>query len=461
LPDQPAGDRVRRLHHAVVDADIDLLRLHELAPQRYPFLLESVAGHPQSGRWDILFGAPGEALTGRGATLSGPGSIAADDNFFEALDRWVASEPHMSAPDGLPFAGGWFLLLGYEAARWSEPSLRLPDSPHALPDALAVRCRAGVVRDREQHCLHLVCEDDARMLDLMRRDLESLSQVSSDEAVTDAEPQEAPPQRYIAAVERILDYLRAGDAFQVNLSRPWDAAIDAVVTPSLLYRRLRSANPAPFAGLARWRDAAVLSSSPERLLQIADGIAQTRPIAGTRRRGRDAEEDRALRATLIENLKERAEHVMLIDLERNDLGRVCMPGSVEVSELMQVESYAHVHHIVSNVRGRLRPGVGPGRALAAVFPGGTITGCPKVRAMQIIAELEGEGRGPYTGSMGYLSRDGRLDSNILIRSLVWEPGRVRLRAGAGIVADSQPQAELQETRAKARGLLLALTRDVP
>ncbi len=451
-----------RTYHAVVDTDIDLLQLHELAPERYPFLLESVAGHPQSGRWDILFASPGEALSGRDGQVCGPGASIHGESFFAALDHWVASESLAAAPEGLPFAGGWFLLLGYEAARWIEPSLQLPDSPHALPDALAVRCRAAVIRDRERACIHLICEDDARTLAAMRSDIAALpAPPSTDLALTRADLLESPPERYVAAVERILDYLRAGDAFQVNLSRAWDAAIDPALTPSALYRRLRASNPAPFAGLARWGDAAVLSSSPERLLQIADGIAQTRPIAGTRRRGRDAAEDRALRDTLIANVKERAEHVMLIDLERNDLGRVCVPGSVEVSELMQVESYAHVHHIVSNVRGRLRPGVGPGSALAAVFPGGTITGCPKVRAMQIIAELEGEGRGPYTGSMGYLSRDGRLDSNILIRSLVWEPGRVRLRAGAGIVADSQPPAELQETRTKARGLLLALTPEAP
>jgi len=173
-------------------------------------------------------------------------------------------------------------------------------------------------------------------------------------------------------------------------------------------------------------------------------------------RARDPEVDAEQRQRLIGSLKERAEHVMLIDLERNDLGRICEAGSVDVSELMVLESYAHVHHIVSNVRGRLRPGVGIGDALRAVFPGGTITGAPKVRAMEIIAELEGVGRGPYTGAMGYLSNCGRLDTNILIRTLVCEGEKVSFRAGAGIVADSVPAKELAETRAKARGLLMAL-----
>jgi anthranilate synthase component 1 len=218
---------------------------------------------------------------------------------------------------------------------------------------------------------------------------------------------------------------------------------------------LRLTNPAPIAGIARWGDSAVISSSPERLLQINGRTAQTRPIAGTRRRGRSATEDAQLRAVLLGNLKERAEHIMLIDLERNDLGRVCEAGSVTVDEYMVTESYAHVHHIVSNVRGRLRADRSPVDALRALFPGGTITGCPKVRCMQIIAQLEGEGRGAYTGSLGWLGTDGDADFNILIRTLSVRDGIIELRAGAGIVADSIPERELEETRAKARGLLRA------
>ena len=196
-------------------------------------------------------------------------------------------------------------------------------------------------------------------------------------------------------------------------------------------------------------------------MRVRDGVVDTRPIAGTRPRSAERSEDQALSAELLGHPKERAEHVMLIDLERNDLGRICVPGTVEVNEFMALESYAHVHHIVSNVRGRLRPGVGPGEIIRALFPGGTITGCPKVRCMEIIAELEREGRGPYTGSMGYLNRDGSMDLNILIRTLVRDGDRLCLRAGAGIVADSEPERELEETRAKARGLLLALREDPP
>jgi anthranilate synthase component 1 len=223
-----------------------------------------------------------------------------------------------------------------------------------------------------------------------------------------------------------------------------------------LYRRLRSANPSPYAALLCCPEFALLSSSPERLLTIRRNTVATRPIAGTRPRGVTAADDEALIRSLLTNEKERAEHVMLIDLERNDLGRVCAGGTVRVDEYMSVETYAHVHHIVSNVSGRLREGVTPVDVIRALFPGGTITGCPKIRCMQIIAELEACSRGPYTGSIGYLNRDGSCDLNILIRTISAQGASIRFRAGAGIVADSIPAQELAETRAKAEGLLRAL-----
>jgi anthranilate synthase component 1 len=219
---------------------------------------------------------------------------------------------------------------------------------------------------------------------------------------------------------------------------------------------LRQANPAPFAGLAYYGDSAVISSSPERLVSVRNRRIDARPIAGTRPRHADAKRDAALIRELIEHPKERAEHVMLLDLERNDLGRIARTGSVQVDEVMVVESYTHVHHIVSNVCARLRDEVSPGEVIRAVFPGGTITGCPKVRCMEIIAELERMPREAYTGSMGYLNHDGDMDMNILIRTLVQKGDQLEFRAGAGIVADSIPEFELDETRAKARGLARAL-----
>jgi anthranilate synthase component 1 len=271
--------------------------------------------------------------------------------------------------------------------------------------------------------------------------------------------QSEDPDRFKSAVRKILKYLRDGDVFQVNISRRWSGQFAGPPSAAAIYRRLCNNNPAPFAGLMRWGSTALLSSSPERLVQISGRRVQTRPIAGTRPRGVNPDHDLALAQELIDNAKERAEHIMLIDLERNDLGRVCKPGSIEVNELMVVETYAHVHHIVSNVRGELLPGASPVETIKAIFPGGTITGCPKVRCMEIIAELEPEGRGFYTGSMGYLGRNGDMDLNILIRSMLLEGEQVSFRTGAGIVADSDPERELQETQDKARGLLLALEQD--
>lgn len=437
---------------------VDLLALHRQQPRRFPFLLQSLAG-ASSARWDLLFACPEAALQLEAGQLrADDASLLADSDFFASLDRWVAQETPRPR-DELPFCGGWFLYLGYEAAAAVEPSLRLPASPFALPDALAVRCPAAIVHDREHDRYYALSERSPAQLD----ELLAAARAVVSAPPLSPPPHEAPvaideetPQRYRDGVRRVLDYLLAGDVFQVNLSRRWTAKIPASLDAGALYAALQRRNPAPFAGLMQWNDVAVVSSSPERLLRIDGDRADTRPIAGTRARGATDAEDSALQAALRENLKERAEHVMLLDLERNDLGRVCVPGSVVVDEMMTLERYAHVHHIVSNVSGRLRAGIGPGAALKAVFPGGTITGCPKVRVMEIIAELEGEGRGPYTGSFGYLSRDGRLDTNILIRTMVWQRGQLSFRAGAGIVADSQPEAELQETRAKARGLLLAL-----
>jgi anthranilate synthase component 1 len=432
---------------AAVAGPVDLFTVHQRNPERYPFLLQSAAPHPQAARYDLLFAFPQDAIELRSEGRS---------DFFGALNDAFRRERD-PAPSDLPYAGGWFILLGYEAARAIEPRVKLHRSPFQLPDALAVRCPAAIIYDRHTQTSHLLSEREGAQLDAMHADLKTASVPTQPKRATLTEPaQEDEPQRFIVGVRAILEYLRAGDVFQVNLSRAWRATLRDGTGYADLYAALRASNPAPFAGLARWKDSAVLSSSPERLVQIEGNRVQTRPIAGTRPRAADPAEDRRQLEKLLASLKERAEHIMLIDLERNDLGRVCESGSIEVSELMTTESYAHVHHIVSNVTGRLRSDAGPGDVLRAVFPGGTITGCPKVRAMEIIAELEGVGRGPYTGAMGYLCRSGRLDMNILIRSVVCENSVATFRAGAGIVADSDPQAELAETRAKARGLLLAL-----
>lgn len=434
----------------------DLLRLQSADPARFPLLLESVAGGNALSRWDLLLLGDGDGLRlesdGRVRRLDGRD---AGEDFLAALDAdWRAASLPPPVDPALPFRGGWALFLAYELAAQVEPTLQLPDAPGPMPVALALRAPAAVLRDRSSgRCLAVAEPGGEAWLDRIER----LATAPATETAGFATPtlREDEPQRFLDGVARIHHYLRAGDVFQVNLSRAWRAEFDTAPDPSAVYDRLRRANPAPFAGLLRDGDAALLSSSPERLVSVRGRRAETRPIAGTRPRFPGDDEAARIR-DLVGNPKERAEHVMLIDLERNDLGRVCVPGSVRVDELMTVESYAHVHHIVSNVGGELRAGVTPGEVIRAVFPGGTITGAPKVRCMQIIAELEGEGRGPYTGALGYLNRDGDLDLNILIRS-AWLQGReLQFRTGAGIVVDSDAAHELDETRAKARGLLRAL-----
>ncbi|MFN7783132.1 MAG: aminodeoxychorismate synthase component I [Lysobacterales bacterium] len=455
---------------------VDLLELHRAEPGFFPCLLESAA---QGGRarYDLLLAAPaGGFALGADGVLRDLEGRTLPGGFLDHLDRACAEARTPVRSDGPAFGGGWALLLGYELAAEIEPSVPRLAAPGGLPIALALRCRAAILRDRETGQAQAVVEaDHPQAAALIERLQRAWSAAADSQGRTGEAPaaralpglpahriDEADGTQFEGGVRRILDYLSAGDVFQVNLSRPWRVSFDAAPAPADLYERLRAANPAPFAGLLAWQDWAVLSSSPERLLSLRSGLAETRPIAGTRpRQPGDALDDARRRAELIGHPKERAEHIMLIDLERNDLGRVCVPGTVEVDELMGLESYAHVHHIVSNVRGRLRPEVGPGQAIAAVFPGGTITGCPKVRCMQIIAELEGEGRGPYTGALGYLDRSGDLDLNILIRSLWLRGAQAGFRAGAGIVVDSEPAAELAETRAKARGVLRAFDEHAP
>jgi anthranilate synthase component I len=404
----------------------------------------------------VLAAAPRAALwldaEGR---LGSEGVGIQGSTFLDALESWWRAERSPAQTDQPLFAGGWMVFLSYEMAAEVEPSLRLPraDIPWR---AFALRTPCALVHELETGRVYARAEAEAAA---------ELERIAADVARVVSEPvppvrpmrvaavNEEDPAAHLQRVLRAKEYVRAGDIYQANLSRPWRIELAEPPDPSTLYARLRAANPAPFAAFVQWRGVSILSSSPERLVRISDGLVETRPIAGTRPRSRKPGGDAAEMQELAAHPKERAEHVMLIDLERNDLGRVCEAGSVRVDEFMTIESYAHVHHIVSNVSGRLRADVTPIGAIRAVFPGGTITGCPKVRCMEIIAELEGEGRGAYTGSLGFLGRDGTMDLNILIRTMTLDGRRVSLRAGGGIVADSIPERELEETRAKARGLL--------
>jgi anthranilate synthase component 1 len=445
-------------------AEFEPLRLVARLPEIYPGLLESSAPlgaqGTGGGRFDILPISSGDCLRldAQGA-LSGPHAAGAE-GFLGALETWwqALRSPGTAAP--LPFTGGWFLYLGYELLAEIEPRVKLPPSPDSVI-ALAIRTPAAWIRDRATRQAWLVAEPGFEgLLDSFETHVRALGEGATPPGPAPAadrlEVEEDDPARFLEAVSQALEYIAAGDVYQANLSREWRARSGRPIDPVSIYARLRTANPSPFAAMMRYESFSLMSSSPERLLSIRAGIVSTRPIAGTRPRGTSPETDAALVESLMSNEKERAEHVMLIDLERNDLGRVCVGGTVRVDEYMVLETYAHVHHIVSNVSGRLRDDMSPVQVIRALFPGGTITGCPKVRCMEIIAELEGTGRGAYTGSLGYLNRDGSCDLNILIRTLTADTARVRFRAGAGIVADSNPLQELAETRAKALGLLRGL-----
>ncbi|MBS0377011.1 MAG: aminodeoxychorismate synthase component I [Proteobacteria bacterium] len=428
-------------------------------PERFPLLLDSAALGPLSDA-SLLLAYPQAALwLDAAGTLHGEGMRPAGRGFLDSLEAWWSAERAPSPEPPLPFTGGWAVFLGYELAQEVEPHLRLPRTP--LPwSAFALRTPAALVHELKSGRVLAVAEPGAeKHLDQLEREARAAAGTATHGNLEILDVQEEDPGAYLERVRRAKEYVRAGDIYQANLSRPWDVRVrtdSAAGAAAALYARLRAANPAPFAALAQYQGIAIVSSSPERLVRVSGRDVDTRPIAGTRPRSRRPGDDLREMSELAAHPKERAEHIMLIDLERNDLGRVCEAGSVHVDELMTIESYTHVHHIVSNVSGRLRPEVTPVGALRAVFPGGTITGVPKFRCMQIIAELEGAGRGAYTGSLGYLTRDGRLDTNILIRTMTLTGAAARFHAGAGIVADSDPERELEETRAKARGVLAAL-----
>jgi anthranilate synthase component 1 len=449
----------------VVLAPGALLALASRWPDRYPVLLDSAAQGALS-HFSMLAALPRATLTMDAAgQLHGFGMDAAPGGFFAALEQlWRKSAADSPArPAHIPFAGGWMVYLGYEMAQEVEPALRpwwpAASLADARPVACAMRIPAALIQGEGGAFLvtepSVTPEERARIHEDLRQVGVAPGEPAAGE-LQSLELLEESPAAYLTRIRRAQEYIRAGDIYQANLSRPWRATLPEGYSLSALYRRLRTTNPAPFAALAQFGEFRILSSSPERLLQIRGRRVDTRPIAGTHPRGATEADDRALAAALIAHPKERAEHVMLIDLARNDLGRVCVGGSVKVDEYMAVETYAHVHHIVSNVTGELRPEVTPIEALRAVFPGGTITGVPKVRCMQIIAELEAAPRGPYTGSLGYLNHDGWGDFNILIRTISVLGKQLELRAGAGIVADSRPERELEESRAKARGMVLAL-----
>lgn len=434
---------------------------------REPALLESGPGFGEAGRWSILAAYPRRVLeaTGDAWSLRNWGRLEASGEgppwvpLADLLRRFRLADPTDSPDESLPpFQGGLIGFLGYDLAPQIERLPRKAPRDSRLPDLRFALYDTAVVVDHAAGTAELWAHDllgegpsaaEARC-ELWRRALERSGTPRRGRSRLGPVEAETTEADYLAAVRRALEYIAAGDVFQVNLSQRFSARgeVDALD----LYLRLKRRAPAPFGCLLRWADLAVVGASPEWFYQTRGDRIVTRPIKGTRPRGATADEDARLAAELAASPKDRAELTMIVDLERNDLGRVCRYGSVRVVDPLTVETFAQVHHLVATVEGRLRPGVGPVDVVRAVFPGGSITGAPKVRAMQIIDELEPARRGLYTGAVGYFGRHGVSAFNIAIRTLLVEGGRVSYQVGGGIVADSDPAAEYTETLHKGRGL---------
>ena len=439
----------------------------------YAFLLESVEGGEHVGRYSFLGKDPFMILRGNsGKTVIERAGVTTDAEkpFVETLRELMNSFQSAFVP-GLPrFTGGAVGYFGYETSAWFEPTTRRNGgSTMAGDDAGFMVFDTVLAFDHVQHRILLIAnarispDEDLRSLyqfacakiEFLERELERALSIkkpaSDDELKLDANmTQEA----YEAIVKRAKEYIAAGDIYQVVLSRRFEAEVS--VDAFTVYRALRHVNPSPYMFFIRMGDRSIVGASPEMLVRVEGRHAVTHPIAGTRRRGRTEEEDMRLAEELKRNEKERAEHVMLVDLGRNDIGRVCDYGTVRVPTFMALERYSHVMHMVSVVEGQLAEGRDRLDALVSCFPAGTVSGAPKVRAMQIINELEPTSRGLYAGAVGYLDFAGNLDFCIAIRSILLERGKAYIQSGGGIVADSNPTAEFEETRDKARAMIRAL-----
>lgn len=436
----------------------DSARLFEAVADRpWAALLDSPRG-PDSGRYDLIVADPVRTLTTRGGETEVRGrdhcTLSRDDPFD--LVRGVL-DPTPGDAGTLPFAGGALGYFAYDLGRRIERLPSLARDAEDFPEmAVGIYDWAVVVDRRERRCWLAGYGHDGRtrerwgeLVDLFSNPPAAAGR--SPFRVLGAVGSNMSRERYAALVRRILDYIRAGDCYQVNLAQRFSARAEG--DPWLFYRRLREANPAPHSAYLNFPWGQVLSASPERFLQVHRGQVETRPIKGTRPRAADPRQDQWLLADLGASAKDRAENLMIVDLLRNDLGKSCAVGSVKVPELFRVESFASVHHLVSTVTGTLAPGCDALHLLRGCFPGGSITGAPKLRAMEIIEELEPHRRGVYCGAIGYVGFDGGMDTSIAIRTLVYSHGEIRFWAGGGIVADSQVDAEYQETFDKAAVML--------
>lgn len=444
------------------------LRLSALAEKRgegkYRLFFESIEGGKSRGRYSIIALMPDTVWRCQNGEATRDGVVQAIGP-LPSLNALV-HESRLTLPVGLPsMIGGVFGVLGYDMVRQMEALPNGPADDLSLPEGIMVRPRLFAVFDavrdelilavpvREKHSRaegeRLLAEAQAALVAPLTLPTDSLPANSRLEEPRSNMSHEA----FLEKIARAKDYIAAGDAFQIVVSQRFHTRFP--LSPLALYRSLRRVNPAPFLFLMELDDYTLVGSSPEILVRLREGEVTVRPLAGTRPRGEDRAKDLALEQELLADAKELAEHLMLIDLGRNDVGRVSQAGSVEVPEKFQVERYSHVMHITSTVTGKLRPELEALDALKAAFPAGTLTGAPKIRAMEILDELEPTRRGPYAGCVGYFGADGDMDTCIGLRMAMLRDGEMYVQAGAGIVADSVPEAEYQETRAKARALFKA------
>jgi anthranilate synthase component 1 len=470
------GDLVPVYRVMLADLETPVSVYLKLAQAGVPsFLLESVEGGEQVGRYSFLGVNPKGMITVKDGvvtrTLHGvvsQRSLETGEDPLSAVKREFGRVRPV-AVEGLPrFIGGAVGYVGYDVVRSFERlpetaarELDVPDLAFMLPDTL-------VIFDHAKHQLivlanahdsgdpHAAYDDAVRRIEdivaALRKPVPGLAAV---EPVSDTLTSNMSRERYEAMVERSKEYIAAGDAFQIVLSQRFSRRTSA--SSLAIYRALRMLNPSPYMFLLDFGgDFSLIGASPEMMVRLEDGVATVRPIAGTRPRGHDEQDDKRLAEELMADPKERAEHVMLVDLGRNDLGRVCDYGTVRVPHMMYVERYSHVMHIVSQVQGRLRAGMDAFDLLRATFPAGTLSGAPKVRAMEIIEELEGTRRATYGGAVGYFSFDGSMDTCITIRSVLLQGDRAYIQVGAGIVADSDPAREYEETINKSRGVAAAI-----
>jgi len=468
----PSLDEVRELarehnliplrHTFVEDCETPISAYLKLRGEGPSFLLES-AEQGRVGRWSFIGLEPRSVLRW---SLGDPGDP------YELAAAEVARHRQAPLPDLPPFAGGAVGCFGYDLVRTVEPLGDPNPDPLGIPDLALMLTDALVAFDhlrRELTILANVYAEDGEDVDaayaaaveaiagVRRRLTGPVPQPAGDPPAGREPPtwtSNMQPEQFMAMVERIVEYIHAGDAYQVVPSQRWSAEVP--VEAFSVYRGLRAVNPSPYMYFLDFGDFEVAGASPEPLVTVHGGRIETRPIAGTRPRGSSAEEDKRIAEELLADEKERAEHVMLVDLGRNDVGRVSEYGSVNVDAYMEVETYSHVMHIVSRVSGRLREGVGPLEALRSILPAGTLSGAPKVRAMQIVDELEPVKRGGYGGAIGYLSYSGDLDTCIHIRTVVVKDGVAHVQAGGGTVADARPDYELRESEAKSRAVMQAI-----